>query len=288
MACLRKSLPGSVLFSTENEASLNIISHLQKDWKWKKINEKLFSFSACGKEKCCSGLKAYGFEAPILDIEPPEGAGADYFLYASTHKSEKGEPSLTAHFCGNWAKADFGGEEGTLNVAYACKLKQILKLLKEGAQKEGLGWNVCMEVDHHGPTPQGGKFSLIFVEIGSTQKEWTDGKAGKIAASAIMKSLVRPAPAHKTYLGIGGGHYAPKFTQYMLGERKLNGEEIAIGHILPKYRVDEIDEGMILRAIEKSVERVEGALIDWKGLGKGQRDKIISILEKNKIKWERA
>ena len=288
MACLRKNPLGLVLFSTKNDASLNIMSHLQNDWKWKGNGGKSYSFSACGKENCCTGLGAFGFDAPIIEIEPQEGVRGEYFLYASTHKSEKNTPSLTAHFPGNWGKADFGGQDFTLNVSYACKLKQILKLLKEGAKKEELGWEVCMEVDHHGPTPREGNLPLIFVEIGSTEKEWKDERAGKIAASAIMKSLVRPAPEFKCYFGVGGGHYAPKFTQYMLGEKKLNGDEIAIGHILPKYRVDEIDEKMLLQSIEKSAEKIEGALIDWKGLSKAQREKIIALLDKGKIKWERV
>ncbi len=186
-------------------------------------------------------------------------------------------------------------------MAYAAKLKQILCLLDESAKKHGLDWPVNMEVDHHGPTPNRGAGgsaplpsvsgssgspppcqALIFVEIGSGPGEWENELAGKIVAEAMMKALVRPAPAVSAHLGIGGGHYAPKFTPFMLGSPGR-----AVGHVLPKYRAADFDEKMLAQAIEKSVEKVEGALIDWKGLGKEERERIISVLEKAGVKWER-
>lgn len=272
---------GMILFSTKNAASLNIMRHLEKEWNWKKKGEEEYFFSACGKEGGCTAFKAIGYEKEILEIEPEEKAG--YYLYASTHKSEKKMPALTAHIPGNWSDAKMGGEEKTLNVAYACKLKQILKFLKEGAERQKLDWQVNMEVDHHGPTPQGGKLPLIFVEIGSGEEEWANETAGSVVAEAMMKALARPAPKCKTYIGIGGGHYAPKFGKIM-----LENEEMAVGHIIPEYKVNEVDEKMILQAIEKSVEKVEGALFDWKGLKKEGRGKMTAMLENIGVKWERA
>ncbi|VVB56935.1 D-aminoacyl-tRNA deacylase [uncultured archaeon] len=281
-------MKGAILFSTTNAASLNIMRHLEKDWKWKKKSEKSYSFSVCAKENCCSGVEAHGSDKEIIDIEPPadlcEGPHrADYFLYASTHKSEAGTPALTAHVPGNWGSADFGGKAKTLNMAYAAKLKQILQLLAEGAKKHKLDWPVNMEVDHHGPTPKNGKLPLIFVEIGSSPEQWENEKAGAIVAEAMMKALFRPAPEVKAYLGIGGGHYAPKFTPLMLGSK-----ERAVGHVLAKYRADEFDEKMLQQAVEKTVEPLEGALIDWKGLSGEQRERILPILEKAAMKWEKV
>jgi len=299
-------MKGAVLFSTSNTASLNIMRHLESDWKWKKKSGEYYSFSACGKESCCTGLEAFGSPASIIEILPPSAEQVaalraarsppacahaklaaertifDYFLYASTHKSEVGTPALTAHVPGNWGAADFGGSERTLNMAYASKLKQILQLLDEGAKKHKLDWPINMEVDHHGPTPNNGKHALIFVEIGSGQEQWENEIAGKVVAEAMMKALVRPAPQVKVYLGIGGGHYAPKFTPLMLGS-----EGRAVGHVLAKYRAADFDEQMLKQAVEKTIEPIEGALIDWKGLGKEEREQIISVLEKKGLKWER-
>ncbi|MFA5107978.1 MAG: D-aminoacyl-tRNA deacylase [Candidatus Micrarchaeia archaeon] len=277
---------GLVLFSLQNDASANIMNHLHKDWKWQKEDEANYFFSACGDKDGCTVFLAKGEDEEIIKIEPRENA--DYYLYASTHKSEKEMPALTAHFPGNWASADFGGQTSTLNIAFACKLKQILKFMKEGADENGLNWQINMEVDHHGPTPQNGKKKLIFVEIGSGEKEWKNEVAGKIVAAAIMKSLARKAPVYDTYLGIGGGHYTPKFSEYVLGKKLLDGKEIAISHILPKHRVDEIDSKMLLQAMQKSVEPIKGALIDHKGLNKEQREKIIGMLEKEKIEYKKV
>src|SRR3989344_5472525 len=109
MACAKKTNLGTILYSTSNEASLNIVGCLEKFWKWKKNPDaKMYSFSACGKSECCTGFKASGYEKSIIEMEPD--CSAQYYLYASTHRSEKGTPSLTAHFPGNWGANDFGGE----------------------------------------------------------------------------------------------------------------------------------------------------------------------------------
>lgn len=261
---------------------MNIMGHLEKEWNWtKEKKNEGYSFSPCGKEECCSGVSAYGSDAEIIAIEPNGEMGADYYLYASSHKSAEGKPALTAHIPGNWCKAEMKGEEKTLNMAYACKLKQILQLLDEGNRKHGLNWPINMEVDHHGPTPQKGKFPLIFVEIGSRAGDWENELAGKVVAEAMMKALFRPAPIVPAYIGLGGGHYAPKFTPLMLA-----GDE-AVGHVLPKYQAENFTAEMLKQAMEKSCERVEGVLVDWKGLPGEHRERIITIVEEEGLKWRR-
>lgn len=275
-------MKGAILYSTTNAASLNIMRHLEKDWNWKKEKgAEKYSFSPCGKENCCSGVEARGEGKEIIAIEPEEDAHGNYFLYASTHKSEVGKPALTAHIPGNWAKNEMGGDARTLNVAYACKLKQIMQLLSECNKKHGLNWQVNMEVDHHGPTPEHGKHALIFVEIGSKAEDWENDLAGKVVAEAMMKALFRPAPAVPVYLGFGGGHYSPKFTPLMIG-----GEE-AVSHVLPKYQAENFDAEMLKQAIAKTHEKVEGALVDWKGLPGGHRERIITLIEEEGLKWRK-
>ncbi len=281
MTCAKELKLGSILFSTKNEASLNIVKHLQDDWKWKKHNEKLYTFSACGKQNCCTGASAIGYDKSIIEIEPD--FESNYFMYASTHKSEKELPALTAHFAGNWASADYGGTPRTLNVAYACKLKQILKFLYEQNHELGLNWQVCAEVDHHGPTPKNGNLPIIFVEIGSSQKEWNNQTAGKIVAQAMFKTLLRVEPQYPTYIAFGGGHYTPKFSDYILGKKLIDSKEIAISHMCSKYRIDEIDEQIIIQAIKKTIEPVCGAIIDKNGLKKEQQENIERIIQQQKL-----
>ena len=288
MKLQKEHLRGSILYSLQNEASLNIIEHLKKDWKWKEVQKGILGFSACGKPDCCTGFSAVGEDKSILEIVPNKQNKADYYLYASSHKSEKKMPALTAHIPGNWGANEMGGDRNTLNIAYACKLKQILKMLEGKAKKEGLDWAINAEVDHHGPTPDNGEQALIFVEIGSSKKEWENPLAGKIVAGAMFSSLLVAAKKYDTYIAFGGGHYTPLWTDFLLGKRLIDGKEIAISHMCPKYRADELDEQIILQAAKKSFEKIEGALIDYKGLNSQQRNKIIEILEKNKIKWIRV
>lgn len=274
-------MKGAILFSARNAASLNIMGHLEKDWKWKKKDGTSYSFSPCAKEDCCSGVEARGQDASIIEIVPPADAKADYFLYASTHKSEKGQPALTAHLPGNWGPAGMGGNPRTLNMAYACKLKQILQLLAEGAKKHNLGWEISMEVDHHGPTPQNGKWPLIFVEIGSGPEQWGNETAGAVVAEAMMKALFQPAKAVPAHLGIGGPHYAPNFTK-----RMLEGE-LAVGHVVPKYACEYFSAEMLKQAMERNVEKLEGALLDWKGIPGEQRERIVGLLDGAGVKWKK-
>lgn len=282
MTCTKNTRLGTVLYSTQNEASLNIVESLKKDWAWKEKRERLITFSACGKSDCCTGFSAVGYDLEITRIEPD--FDASYFIYASTHKSESKKPALTAHFPGNWSDADFGGGKKTLNVAYACKLKQILKFIDEGNSELGLGWEVCAEVDHHGPTPKNGSLPLIFAEIGSTSQEWKNPVAAKIVSSAIFKALVRKTEQWDTYIAFGGGHYAPAFTDFILGKKMLDGKEIAISHMCPKYRADNIDAQMVRQAVQKTVEPVAGALVDKKGLDSKQREIVCAALDEAKIR----
>jgi D-aminoacyl-tRNA deacylase len=83
----------------------------------------------------------------------------------------------------------------------------------------------------------------------------------------------------KIAAGFGGPHYAPSFT------KKTLETEYAIGHIVPEYVYDKITVREIEMAVERSDEKVEYALIDWKGLNKKQRDMTVGYLEKVGLKW---
>ncbi|MEM3362318.1 MAG: D-aminoacyl-tRNA deacylase [Candidatus Anstonellaceae archaeon] len=278
-----EDIKGAILYSTKNIASLNIIENLKKYYAWKEEGKQIY-FSSCGKKECCTTFFGYGQDVEILEVKPTKEMAEKYFLYASSHKSEKNLPSLTVHVPGNWVEAEYGGEPKTLNYSFGSKIKQILKYIDEESKKNSFGWQISMEVDHHGPTIKEKK-ALIFVEIGSGPEEWKDQIAGKIIATAIFKALLIKSQSYKTYIAFGGGHYAPKFSEFVLGKRKLEGEEIAISHICPKYRVERIDKEVIKQAIEKNFEKIEGALIDKKGLDKSGREKIVNILEELKLKY---
>ena len=202
---------------------------------------------------------------------------ASYYVYASTHKSASNTPSFTAHTPGNWGSADLGGEPRTLNAAFGSKVKAAARKMKE---KNTLGWQVAVEADHHGPTVEK---PILFVEIGSTEKEWENSDAGKIAAAGIL-AAIRSSSSPPCYVGFGGSHYCPKFAPMVLG-----GKE-AFGHIISGYAIEKegVDEGMVRQALGKNAEKIEGVMIDWKGIKQGPKQKLIAILDGLGINWQKA
>lgn len=122
---------------------------------------------------------------------------------------------------------------------------------------------------------------MIFVEVGSSEKQWNDLTACEAVADTIYHLLTKEPDIVPVAVGFGGPHYAPAFT------RKLLKENIAFGHICPKYKIDNLDEELILQAFERTIPKPDFAFFDWKGLLSGQRNKIIEILDKNKIAWKK-
>lgn len=182
----------------------------------------------------------------VLDV--PTNFNTDYLIVLSSHKSKNNKPALTAHFPGNWNEALLGGNAKTLNIAYASKLKIIMQNIKNLAENErfNLGWDVTLEVDHHGPTCD---LPIIYVEIGCTEKEWNDKHAGKIIAEAVLNATENEKK-YETVFGIGCGHYPKEFNKIEFEDK------VAMGHILPKYHLSALDNDLFRQAIEKNVEKV--------------------------------
>ena len=72
---------------------------------------------------------------------------------------------------------------------------------------------LTMEATHHGPFVDK---PAVFVEIGSTEKEWNDKNNGKIIAETIMSGLNDENENYKIAVGIGGGHYCNNFNKLVL------------------------------------------------------------------------
>ena len=51
----------------------------------------------------------------------------------------------------------------------------------------------------------------------------------------------------------------------------LLNTEFAVSHVCPKYNLESLDKGMIKQAIERTYEKVEFIILDWKGLGKEKK-----------------
>jgi D-aminoacyl-tRNA deacylase len=196
----------------------------------------------------------------------------DLFIFASKHESAAKVPALLTHATGNWtAEAKFGGHSNELGIAPGYAIKEAFLELQ--AQKSLLNleqYDVSLEVSHHGPTNLNAP--IVFIEVGSSPDQWKDKKAAEAVVHATMR-VAFTKKRYKTVVGIGGGHYAPEFNHLVLKT------EYAVSHIAPEYALDSIDENMIKQAVERSFEKVDSCVLDWKGMKSNHREKILQILE---------
>ncbi len=214
-------------------------------------------------------LRLYLREEKSIDCENiDKEIDADLFIFATKHESAAGKPALSVHFPGNFGKAELGGKENTLCKTDASLEKAFYLKLKELYQGE-----VTLEVTHHGPYLEK---PCIFIEIGSSEKEWVNEEYGKIIAKTISE-VTKEYKKCKTLVGIGGGHYSITFGKV------LERTEYAVAHICPKYQLENLNEDLVKQMFTS--EKVEFAVVDWKGLGQF-KEKVKELLKS--YEWKKA
>lgn len=233
--------------------------------------------------KPASPKQMFKIKDNVLDLDKYEKDlqkhNPELVIVASTHKSEAGIPMLNAHPTGNWGSDNsLGGKPRTLSIAPALYLASAVRALRDSKEELKLDYEVGLEVTHHSPTIN---LPVMFVEVGSSEKEWSDPVACKAVADVISHITSRNPEKLDICIGFGGPHYAPQFT------KKVLAGKFATGHICPKHHIDLLDEEMILQAFNKTIPKPSFVALEWKGLKPEQRQKIIAVLEKNKINWER-
>lgn len=258
--------PNTSIFAGLGEKMPAII-YTSRNIASKNIAETLFSF-------CPKGVEMVNTRAESV-LEKPE-IDSDYLVILSSHKSKNPLKLITAHHPGNWGDADMGGEARKLNIAYGSRIKDFIIKAEELRREKGMtDWSVVIEADHHGPTI---KKPIIFVEIGSTENEWKDKKAAEIVAEATAY-MVRKKEIYESFFAIGGGHYAKEFTSF------IQTTPHAVGHILPKYMINEVSEELLLEGVEKNVEKVKGVVLLKEQTNLRQKEKIKSFCQKNSLTY---
>ena len=245
----------AVISSAQDEAGQNIRTHLQ---------------GLLASEY--PGGRAQGLAADFQFREVPgrliyedgidRDLDADLVLFISRHRSIHPQPVLTVHVTGNLAAAEFGGLPRSLAPAAPEWMRAILIGLREHAP---IGYRASYEVTHHGPT----ELSLpsLFVEIGSTEAEWMDPRAGEAVARAILGA--RPVPGVRL-MGFGGTHYAARQTDIAT----TTGS--AFGHIAHSREVPLLDEGMVRLMRDRSL--AQAAYLDRKALAAADLRNLEGIL----------
>jgi len=199
-------------------------------------------------------------------------------VFLSRHASKEKRPCFTVHAAGNWTQEpNWGGRPGELAKTSATALAAAIQSLQNNCLQ---GFTVDLEATHHGPTNL--SWSSLFVEVGSSETEWQNQTVCAVVAQACLAAC-NPiyATEKQVAIGIGGTHYCPKFG-------KLEGKEYLFSHVCPKHSADYLNAGLLRQAIEKTVEKVDCVVIDWKGLSSQQKLKTKEICESLSIPTERA
>jgi D-aminoacyl-tRNA deacylase len=273
--CLIDEIGFSKFENRENQNIVGLPSLHKSVEKNEKNNDKAFDSYSFKNIQLHLSLNSSLLHLDNLDEIYPDSAA---FVFLSKHSSESGKPTLTCHFTGNFSGTNpYGGIKRELGIAYPYIQKSyILEITSRHTFVSE--YDIIIEATHHGPTSL--KKPSVFIEIGSTQKQWTDKKAASIVCQSIVNILTREkANPHCKSVGIafGGTHYPTKLNKLLLES------EFGLASIASKHNLTAIDEFMIGQMISRSAEKVTHAIVDRKGLGK-EKNRILELINKENLK----
>ena len=196
----------------------------------------------------------------------------DGFVFLSKHAAESGVLALTCHSTGNFSEAKFGGNPRQVAIPHPDLQKKYLQTLKEN-QSKFPEFQVTIEATHHGPTAL--TKPTIFIEIGTTEKQWTDVSLCNSVASLVHQVMMNPIDENPVAICFGGTHYPSKFTNELL-EGKY-----ALGTVVPKHALDSLDDQLFSHILSQN-KMAKTALLDWNGLGSNKK-KLLDFLESTEL-----
>lgn len=310
-----------ILCSTEDEASVNIKQFLLGKYSFSEFPTDNAKFHLWNKHKCyslilddpslkeCFNIRLMTTDARLifLDQEPAEKYFADFMVIASRHKSKSAIPAILTHTTGNWDnETDYGGKGNSIAKTSAALLRFAYDALTEQKEQNDLEWPVDLEVNHHGPTEI--MTPLVFMELGSSEANYSNDLGVKSVAQAIINTIKRfsnylieiiyvqdflldPAKYGNITIfefikditkkiekviaiGFGGPHYARNFSKIY-----NSNKSVFISHIIPKYSIMNLTKTMVEMMIDRTVEDINAFLIDWKGVNSKQKKHILKICE---------
>jgi D-aminoacyl-tRNA deacylase len=279
-----KDIQFLIITSIEDKASMNIRDKFlnskyynfgETDYKWH--GNPVYTLVLNGQDIYLGLTKKPLIFLNDLKLEQSK-LNPDFLIFASRHTSKTAKPAFLVHTTGNWNEsADFGGEPYELSKTSGLLHKAgLISLIEQEIPPSLTEFSIDIEVTHHGPTIL--EKPLIFIELGSSKKEWKIDVAGDLLADSIINAIYKFINFKKennqiVALGFGGTHYAPNFHRL---ERFNN---IAMSFICPKYYIKDLNETFIRKMIDNTSEKVEYFLIDWKGTNSEDKKHLIPLLE---------
>lgn len=198
------------------------------------------------------------------------------FIFLSRHSSGSRIPTLTCHFTGNFDANPYGGIPRELGICYPYLQKQYMKEISANRLSVP-NYEIAIEATHHGPTSL--KKPSLFIEIGSTERQWADKNAASVVCDSLMSMLCKinaNSRCKDVGIALGGTHYPTKFNQLLLDS------QFGLAAVAARHNLYSVDEFMIDQMISKSVEKVEHGIVDRKGLGK-EKTRILELIEKKNL-----
>ena len=196
----------------------------------------------------------------------------DGFIFLSKHAAESGILALTCHSTGNFSKAQFGGNDREVAIPHPNLQKEYLQTLWEN-RSQFLDFQITIEATHHGPTAL--TKPSIFIEIGTTEKQWTDVSLCSSVAVLIHNVMSKTIKSFPIAICFGGTHYPEKFTSELLRGK------FALGTVVPKHALENLEENLFTHILEQN-KMAKYALLDWDGMG-SYKQKIINFLNKTDL-----
>ena len=268
--------------SNKDTASLNIARQILSHYSFEKISENfqenpMYEANIGGRKVKLVTLNEESVYAQNL---PDFFNNMELVVFISRHSSVSGTPTLSVHTSGNLGEAELGGLTRRVSVSPANAMRDALNAMMEFKEEMRLSYEVSYECTHHGPSLN---MPTMFAELGSSPKQWNDLKAAEAVAHATMKAISKFDKSHaKAVLGVGGLHYNNKFTRIALES------EMAFGHIIPKYAISYIDVEILRQCVDKTLEKVEFVVLDWKGIKGEHKSKLVEMLEEIGIPFKKV
>ncbi|HXV50946.1 MAG TPA: D-aminoacyl-tRNA deacylase [Nitrosopumilaceae archaeon] len=192
----------------------------------------------------------------------------DGFVFLSKHAAESQVLALTTHSTGNFSDANFGGNKRQVAIPHPFIQKSYIQSLWN--KKDTFSdFQITIEATHHGPTAL--DKPALFIEIGTTEKQWTDTKLCDSVAQIVLDVMNNEQKVSPVALCFGGTHYPEKFT-----EELIDGEH-AIGTVVPKHALEFLDKELFSHILKRN-QMAKAALLDWGGLGK-DKQKVLQLIE---------
>jgi D-aminoacyl-tRNA deacylase len=224
-----------------------------------------------------SNVQLYISSGSLLTLENLDDLypHADVFIFLSKHKSDSCIPTLTCHCTGNFAANNaYGGKPREIAISYPSLQKGYLKAITAARQKVPQ-YDIIIEATHHGPTSL--NKPVLFIELGSSEKQWADNNAAAIICDTLLKMLHNGIErCDKVGIALGGTHYPTKFNKLLLESK------FGLAAVASKHNLEAVDDEILSQMVEKSVEKVTHVILDSKGLG-SQKDRIMKIAEKTHL-----